>query len=265
MVFVPIAAPLAFVVGLAVAVPWKRGDVRETLRMLRWPGLAALLAAAALPWLLHDRNTVGAAAGSALGVWTMLTAFHEIWRRVRARNNRIEGLLAVPRGVWGMSLAHFGLATFVLGVTFVSTFGAERDVRVAPGAGTALGPYSFTLGGVRQVHGANYDADVGIVAVEDRGRPVTTLYPEKRLYRAQQSVMTEAAVDKGLLRDIYVALGEPYDNGDWGLRLYYRPMMRLVWLGGVLAFLGGLLAATDRRYRLTRAAEAAAREAAATS
>jgi cytochrome c-type biogenesis protein CcmF len=152
---------------------------------------------------------------------------------------------------------------FVLGITHVSNFGAERDVRLAPGASATLGSYEFQLEQVVPLRGPNYDADVGTIVASHNGKAFATLHPEKRIYRAQQNVMTEAAVDHNLLRDVYVALGEPFDNGDWGVRLYYRPMMRLVWLGGLLATLGGLLAISDRRYRLAQAAAAAREDTAA--
>jgi cytochrome c-type biogenesis protein CcmF len=257
-VFVPLTAPLVALVGLAAAMPWKKGSLREAARALRLPLVVAVLAGAALPYVLHGRSSWAAAAGSVLALWAMVTAVQELVRRARTKSNWLQGLAAAPRAVWGMSLAHFGLGLFVLGVTHVSTFSAERDVRLAPGTTASLGPYEFELVGVQERSGPNYDADVGTVALASSGRPESVLYPEKRLYRAQRSVMTEAAVDHTLRRDVYVALGEPFDNGDWSLRLYYRPMMRLVWLGGVLAFIGGLLAVTDRRYRLARAAAAAA-------
>jgi cytochrome c-type biogenesis protein CcmF len=253
-VFVPLTAPLVVLVGLAASVPWKGARLRDTLRAVRVPGAAALVAGALLPYLMQERWSWVAAAGSVLGLWALLTAGQELLRRVRARPHWAEGVASIPRAVWGMSLAHFGLGLFVLGITQVSSFGAENDVRLKPGASASLGRFEFKLAEVKQEKGPNYDADIGTVVVERDGRAITILQPEKRLYRAQQNVMTEAAVDYNLARDVYVALGEPFDNGDWGLRLYYRPMMRLVWLGGLIAFLGGLLAISDRRYRLAQAA-----------
>ncbi|MGH8482059.1 MAG: cytochrome c-type biogenesis CcmF C-terminal domain-containing protein, partial [Nevskiaceae bacterium] len=204
-----------------------------------------------------------AAAGSVLALWTLVMAGNELWRRIRVRPSFAEGVAAVPRAIWGMSLAHFGLGLFVLGVSQVSMFGAERDVRLAPGASATLERYEFRLVEVRHQSGPNYEADVATVIVEADGRPIAALRPEKRVYRVQQNVMTDAAVEHNLLRDLYVSLGDPFDNGDWGVRLYYRPMMRLVWLGGIFAFLGGLLAISDRRYRLAQAAAAARADTAA--
>jgi cytochrome c-type biogenesis protein CcmF len=256
-VFVPLTAPLLALVGLAACVPWRQASLRETLRAIRVPATAALLAGALLPVLMQGHWSWVAMAGSVLALWALFMAGNELLRRIRVRRNWAEGMAAVPRAIWGMSLAHFGLSLFVLGVTQVTSFGAERDVRLAPGASAALGRYEFQLVEVEHRSGPNYEADVGTVIVEAGGKPIAALRPEKRLYRVQQNVMTEAAVDHNLARDIYVALGDPFDNGDWGLRLYYRPMMRLVWLGGLLAALGGLLAISDRRYRLAQAAAAA--------
>jgi cytochrome c-type biogenesis protein CcmF len=264
-VFVPLTAPLLVLVGLAASVPWKKSKGREVLRLMRWPAIAAVVAGVGLPWLLQGRLPLPAVAGTILGLWTLFTAGEEIWRRVRAKRSWADGVAGIPRAVWGMSIAHFGLGLFVLGITHVTSFGAERDVRLAPGAADELGGYQFQLMEVKQERGANYDADIGTVVVSRDGRAIALLQPEKRLYRAQRSVMTEAAVDYNLLRDVYVALGEPFDDGTWSLRLYYRPMMRLVWLGGVLAFLGGLLAISDRRYRLAQAAARTPATAAATA
>jgi cytochrome c-type biogenesis protein CcmF len=261
-VFVPLTAPLLVLVGLAACVPWRQASLRETLRAIRVPALAALAAGVLLPTLMQGRWSWAAVGGSVLALWALFMAGNELWRRIRVRPHWAEGIPAIPRAIWGMSLAHCGLGLFVLGVTQVTTFGAERDVRLAPGASATLGRYEFRLVEVEHRSGPNYEADVGTVIVDAGGAPVAALQPEKRLYRVQQNVMTEAAVDHTLARDIYVALGEPFENGDWGLRLYYRPMMRLVWLGGIFAFLGGMLAISDRRYRLAQAA-AGARDATA--
>ncbi len=242
-VFVPLAAPLVLLVGFAAAMPWKRGTT-EILRRLRTPAAIALIAGVLLP-AFFEHYSIAAALGTTLAFWTMLSTAQEILRRAND-----TGFFSIPRSIWGMSLAHTGLGLFTLGITVVSCYAVERDVRLAPQTGASLAGYEFTLQKVESARGPNYTADVATVVVERGSGLVATLYPEKRLYPAQSSVMTEAAVHHTPLRDVYVALGEPFDNGDWSLRLYYRPMMRLVWFGGLLAFLGGLIATADRRYRL---------------
>ncbi len=249
-IFLPLTAPLAVLVGLAAVVGWKRGRVKDVVRQLRWPLLVAVVAAIALPYLIGEQARILALAGGFLGIWVLVTAVQEVWRRARSRRDPWQGLRQVPRSVWGMTLAHLGLGLFIVGMTFVSLYSIERDVRLGPGQSAELEGYTFYFRAVEHHVGPNYDADRGIVEVERKGRVIAQLHPEKRLYRAQQMVMTDAAVDHNPLRDLYVAMAEPLENGDWALRLYYKPMMRLVWLGGVVMTLGGLLAISDRRYRL---------------
>ncbi|MGQ0501485.1 MAG: heme lyase CcmF/NrfE family subunit [Panacagrimonas sp.] len=260
-VFLPLMAPLAVLVGLAGVVSWKRSRLREALWPLRWLALASVAVGMVLPVLTQGQGSFAASAGTMLAVWVLTTSVQEVWRRARAKPSLAAGLRSVPRGAWGMTLAHAGLGVWTLGVAFASTFNVEKDVRLAPGASVDIGRYAFRFDGVTHEEGPNYRADTGHVVVEYGGREIARLFPQKRLYPSQGSVMTEAAVDHNPLRDLYVALGEPIDKqnpaGDWALRVYYKPMMRLVWCGGLLMMVGGMLAATDRRYRLdVRRAEA---------
>jgi cytochrome c-type biogenesis protein CcmF len=244
--FVILMAPLLLLVGLAMVAPWKRARVDEVVKRLRVPAALALIALAA-PWLLEHRGTVLACVGAMLATWIIGTTLMEPIRRIRAG-------AGLPRGLIGMTFAHIGLGVWALGVSFVSSFSDERDVRLAPGASATLGGYEFTLGNVQRDKGPNYDADRASVSVRRNGASIAELSPEKRLYHSHGQVQTESAVEHNLRRDLYVSLGEPVGtSGEWTVRLYYKPMMRLVWLGGVLMFLGGLLAATDRRYRLAAA------------
>ena len=252
-VFVPLTVALPVLAGLVGAVSWKRSRASE-LRVLAAPAVLALLLGGSLPWVLQGTMTIATLAGSVVGLWTVMTAWVEISRRLVAAKSIPQALGAIPRSQWGMALAHTGLGLFVLGITHVSQFNAERDVRLAVGQSAELAGYEFVLDGVKPYSGANFEADRATVRVLRNGELVATLQPEKRLYRVQRNAMTEAAVDASPLRDLYVALGEPLDKAasEWSLRLYYRPLMRLVWLGGLLAFLGGLVALTDRRYRVQR-------------
>ena len=261
-VFLPLMAPLAVLVGLAGVVSWKRSKLREALWPLRWIALGALIVAVALPFLMEGRGSVLTSAGTLLAAWVIGASVQEVWKRVRAKPTFAAGVASVPRGAWGMTLAHLGLGVWTLGVAFASTFSVEKDVRLGPGGVADIGGYDFRFEGVVETQGPNFVSDTGRVVIARGGREIATLIPEKRLYPSQGSVMTEAAVDHTPLRDLYVALGEPIDKtqpgGDWALRLYYKPMMRMVWIGGLLMFLGGILAASDRRYRLaSRQVEAA--------
>ena len=262
-VFLPMIAPLFLLVGLAAVVPWKRGDWRETVQRLRWPAAIAIVLAVILPFALHGRTTLLAATGALFGSWAIFAAAQDVWRRVRAKPDLRSGVSAVPRAVWGMTLAHIGLGIWAIGVSGVISFGDEKDVRLTRGAETELGGYSFRFEEAGEQAGPNYTAQQATVTVERNGKLIATLHPQKRLFPSQGTVLTQSSIDAGLMRDLYVSLGESYDDGSWSLRVYYKPVIRMIWLGGVFMFFGGLLAASDRRYRLARAAERRAEEVAA--
>jgi cytochrome c-type biogenesis protein CcmF len=148
-----------------------------------------------------------------------------------------------------MWLAHIGIAIFVIGVTFVTQFDIEKDIRMSPGQEVELGGHRFRFEGVKPYQGKNYRAQRGAIRLFKGEREVALLEPEKRTYLVQTKPMTEAGIDAGFTRDVYVSLGEPLGGGDWSLRLYYKPFVRWIWLGGIFISVGGLLAASDRRYR----------------
>jgi cytochrome c-type biogenesis protein CcmF len=149
-----------------------------------------------------------------------------------------------------MQLAHFGLAAFVVGVAMVSTYEEERDVRMSPGETVTVGGHTFKFLGVHDVRGPNYTAARGSFELSKNGKPLRTLYPEKRNYDTSSMPMTEAAIDAGFTRDVYVSLGEPLEGEAWAVRVYFKPFVDWIWGGCLLMSLGGLLAAADRRYRI---------------
>jgi cytochrome c-type biogenesis protein CcmF len=149
-----------------------------------------------------------------------------------------------------MLVAHCGIAVFIVGVTMVKGFETETDVRMSVGETATIGGYTFRFDGAQDVAGPNYTAARGTFHVSRDGRETTVLYPEKRRYTAQSQVMTEAAIDPGLLRDLYVSLGEPLDDGAWSVRLYHKPFVDWIWGGCFIMALGGVVAISDRRYRL---------------
>ena len=162
----------------------------------------------------------------------------------------------LPRALLGMMLAHLGIATFAFGVSMVNTYGIERDLKMQVGDTTELAGYTFTFRGVRELPGPNYTAAQGLVEVSKGGKLVESMLPEKRVYRVQQNPMTEAAIDTGFTRDLYVSLGEAVEGGAWIVRVYFKPFVDWIWGGCVLMALGGALAASDRRYRARREAAA---------
>ncbi|MGB1580161.1 MAG: heme lyase CcmF/NrfE family subunit [Nevskiales bacterium] len=249
-VFVPLTLPLILLVGCAAALRWKGDSFSALWQRLKWPAITAIIIGAVLPWAFQGQGSIAVMAACILGAWAISTSLLELWRRKRTTGR-------IPMAIWGMSMAHLGLGVFVIGVTLVSQYSQESDVRLDPGQTAELAGFSFTLNGVQQAAGPNYDAQVGSVEVRKNDTQIALLKPEKRLYRAQGSSMTESGVHARLHRDLYVVLGEPLGGDSWSLRIYYRPFMRCVWLGGLLMMLGGILAVCDRRYRLKTQASGA--------
>jgi cytochrome c-type biogenesis protein CcmF len=196
----------------------------------------------------------------ALGAWSPLVALGvgiAVWIGAAVVANMAErmrltrsGLFAQPRSWLGMHVAHFGIAVFVAGVTLVTGFEAEKDVRMALGDTVSAGGYDFKLLGIRQVKGPNFSATVGDVQLSQGNKQLRILNPEKRQYLSSAMPMTEAAIDANVLRHLYVSLGEPLADGAWSVRVYYKPFVNWIWGGCVLMALGGFLAVSDRRYRL---------------
>jgi len=249
-VFVPLTMPLVLLAGVGALARWRRENLAALLKKL-WPLMVvSVVLGIAAPWVFGGRLTLGTALAWTTALWLMLTTFWGVYERVAGKPQPFKALLRVPRAFYGMSLGHLGVAVFVIGVTMVSSFDMEKDIRMAPGDRYSLGGYDFEFGGVRNKQGPNYVANSGSFNVYRNGELLLKLAPEKRVYRVQQNPMTEAAIDPGLTRDLYVSLGEPLgrDNA-WSVRLYVKPFIRWIWLGALIMAIGGLLAAADRRYR----------------
>ena len=247
-VFIPLTAPLAIVVGVGFMLRWKKDQLGRLIRPLGLPFALALVLGLLWPAFFGEYH-LAAVFGGVLGLWTIFAALSGLWGRTRA-GQRWQSLSRTPSAVFGMSLAHIGLGVFVIGVTFTSTYSIEKDLRMAPGDTYAIGDYTFRFDGINQHRGPNYLSDTGSITVLRGDRLETVLNPEKRIYLVQQMPMTEAAIDAGLTRDLYVALGEPLDDGgSWAVRLYLKPYVRWIWLGALIMAFGGLLSASDKRYR----------------
>jgi len=253
LTFVPLMMPLCVLLGVLATAPWKRAVWDKMWPRLRVPLVVALLSAGMLPLVLFRRNEAIAAVGAGLAVWIIAGALAEVTQRVRARTRWQDGLLAMPRGAWGMTFAHLGMAVWTLGIAGVSAFSVERDARLAPGQSAEISGYTFTLRKASEATVDNYKAQRAEILVEHGTDQVNVLVPEKRFYPSQRRVQTKSARDVTPLRDLYVALGEGFEDGSWSLRIYVKPLMRWVWFGGLMMAFGGLLAMTDPRYRLARA------------
>ena len=254
-VFVPVMAPVLFLMGVAPFARWKDASIPEITRTVRWAMVAAAVVAIALP-LVYGHWTALTALGILLAAWvvfTTLTAFVQRVQHTRAGQSFLSAALKQPRSFVGMCVAHFGIAVFVVGVTMVNSFQDEKDVKMAPGDTVNVAGYSFKFNGVKEVQGPNYVAAQGDFDLTVDGKFRLKMKPEKRNYASSGMPMTEAAIDAGFLRDVYVSLGEPIERdkpeGEWAVRVYYKPFVDWIWGGCVLMALGGLLAMLDRRYR----------------
>ncbi|MEP6658060.1 MAG: cytochrome c-type biogenesis CcmF C-terminal domain-containing protein, partial [Betaproteobacteria bacterium] len=190
--------------------------------------------------------------GLLLALWIILTTAVGVRDRIRnVRSGLVTQLARQPRGYWGMVTAHLGIAVFIIGVTVVKGYETERDVRMGIGDAITVGAYTYRFDGVTESIGPNYKAARGSVDISRQGRHDTTLYPEKRVYNASGTPMTEAAIESGPFGDRYVSLGEPVEGGAWSVRIYSKPFVTWIWEGCLLMGLGGVLALSDRRYRVS--------------
>ena len=185
------------------------------------------------------------AIGVIAGLWVCGAALLDPLRRLL----RPQQGMRLTRAHWGMCLAHLGVGIFILGATVTSAYNVETDRGVSPGDRWETGGYEFVFRGVRDVPGPNFDAVEGEVELRRGGELIALLTPQKRVYRVQQSPMTEAAIDGRIHRDVFVALGDSLGGGAWSLRIQIKPLIRFIWYGCAIMAFGGLLAATDRRYR----------------
>jgi len=262
-VFVPLMAPAIFLMALGPLASWKRATLPGLWTRLRWALGVSLAASLLLPFVMGRWSWL-VAFGLWLAFWIAAATAVLVVQRLRTSPQpTLGGKLRAQSSSWyGMTLAHLGVAVFIVGVTLVKGYETERDLRMAPGQTTELGGYAFTFKGTKEIPGPNYTSLRGDFEVRrvNGGTPFT-LNPEKRLYTANGQVMTEAAIKTGLLGDVYVSLGEAVDGGAWGVRVYLKPFVDWIWGGCFLMAIGGVLAICDRRYRLRRAVAAAALEA----
>jgi cytochrome c-type biogenesis protein CcmF len=241
-VFVPVMVPLLLLMAVGPMAHWKHADLKAIARRLRVSMALAVIAGIALP-LLMGAWTPLTAMSSLLAVWIVSSGVFQIMDRMKTGRP--------TAAFWGMHVAHFGIAVFVIGVAMVGGYQEEKDVRMEPGDTVSVGGYGFRLVEVKTAPGPNYRASVGTVELSKDGRLLKIMHPEKRQYFSSQMPMTEAAIDAGFTRDVYVSLGEPLDNrGAWSVRVYYKPFVDWIWGGCLLMGLGGVIAMLDRRYRL---------------
>jgi len=253
--FSPLAVATGLLLGAGIFSRWKKTDGGWLGRKLLWPlAISVVLSTAVI--LGYGRFTPWAFAGVFTAVWVAVATFADLWQKSSSRKGRLHGLRRQSRSYFGMVLGHLGLAITMAGATVVSNYGIERDVRMVPGDSATVGDYQFVFQDIGQRQGQNFVAETGSFEVLKGGDTVALLHPEKRRYAVGMSVMTEADIDAGLFRDIFVAIGERIDDNAWAIRLQYKPLVRWLWLGALFMAAGGFLAISDRRYRIRERAAA---------
>ena len=249
-VFVPLMVPMVMMMGLGPFARWKQASLPDIWQRVRWALAASVLIALLLP-LVMGMWTPLIALGFLLAAWIITTSLADLRKRVAGAGALWQRLKQPSRSYYGMQFAHLGIAVFIIGVTMVKGYETERDVRMEVGDTVEAGGYVFRFDGVSEQPGPNYVASQGRVTVRKDGKEVTVLHPEKRQYNASGMPMTEASIQPGLLRDLYVSLGEPIPGSDaWAVRVYIKPFVDWIWAGCLLMALGGILAISDRRYRI---------------
>jgi cytochrome c-type biogenesis protein CcmF len=229
---------------------WKRQELAPLVKQLRLALLASILLGGLMLAMVADSQPVMVGVALALACWVLFACLIELRRKLANKDSLWSGLRSLRSSYYGMLVAHCGIAVTMVGIACTSYFSVEKDVRLAPGEVLEVAGYGFSFHGVQDIQGPNYIARRGEVRVERNGQQVALLHPEKRVYQVQRNPMTEAGIDAGLFRDLYVALGEPLNDGAWSVRVYVKPFVRWIWLGGLIMAFGGFLAVIDRRYRM---------------
>ena len=249
--FTPFMIAIAIVLPLGAIIPWKRGQLARVAAPLKGALLFAL-AVAALVFAVSTGHSALAVIGAGLGAWLVAGAVVDLW--LRTGNSGWSRLLRLPRADWGKAISHAGVGVTFIGVSLLMAWQVE-DIRVVKvGERFDVAGYQITLEDVQDRPGPNYDATIATMRVDRDGRQVALLHPEKRLYTVQGMPTTEAAIQSGLFRDLYLVIGDPQQDGGWAVRSYIKPFAAWIWLGCALMALGGFVSLSDRRYRVAAGA-----------
>jgi cytochrome c-type biogenesis protein CcmF len=251
-IFLPLMVPVVLLMALGPLARWKEASLPSLFHRLRWAALASVLGALATAWV-SGRLALMAMLGFLMAYWITASIVVDAVERLRADGGAQLGVFARmrqwPRSLTGMWLAHLGVAVFAFGVSMVRTYEVEEDLTMAVGASATVGGYEFRFADLHDVHGPNYEAVEADMPVTHHGREVTVLHPQKRVYRVQRMPTTEAAIQPGITRDLYVSLGDMVQPNTWTWRVHVKPFVDWIWGGCLLMALGGVVALSDRRYR----------------
>ncbi|NND18880.1 MAG: heme lyase CcmF/NrfE family subunit [Silicimonas sp.] len=251
--FTPFMMLLAVILPIGAVLPWKRAKAARVIRPL-WVALVAVFFFAALAWVVQSERTLMAPIGAALGAWLVFGAAVDLWTKTGTNlSAKVGRALRLPRADWGRVVAHAGLGVTIFGIAAMTAWQVE-DIRVAKeGEAFDVGAYTVTLEDVRRVEGPNYISTMADIRLSRDGREVV-LSPEKRVYPVANMPTTEAAIDNGVFRDLYVVIGDPQAEGGWAVRTYIKPFANWIWAGAIIMALGGGLSLSDRRFRVAAGA-----------
>lgn len=262
-IFIPLMAAAVVVMGVGPLMRWKKDSAADLGKRVKVAALVSFVVALFLPFTL-DGFSLGASFGLLLAFWIFTTAIYGIYTRMAKRSYEgsiTKRIAALGKSYWGQQIGHIGFAVTIVGITMVSHYEIERDVRMDVGDTVDARGYTFRFDGVVDAQGPNYVAKRGVIQIlNDSGKPIRELNPEKRVYTVQTMPMTEAAIHTNPLRDLYVSLGEPVSGGAWSVRVYYKPFVVWLWGGAAFMALGGFLAVSDKRYRIRAKKEAKAKD-----
>ncbi len=254
MAFTPFMVVLGLILPVGAMLSWKRAMLDRVLHSLKWPFVIAI-AIGCLAYAMQTGRSALGPVGMFLAAWLVMGSAVDLWSRTGRGSNRFGRLRRLPRADWGKSVAHAGLGITMAGVAAMMAWKVE-DIRVVNvGESFDLAGHTVTLTEVHDEQGPNYLTTKATFDIDLNGRDVSELHPEKRFYPVAQMPTTEAAIDNGFLRDIYVVIGDPQDNGGWAVRSYYKPLANWIWGGSILMALGGALSLSDRRYRVAAGAQ----------
>lgn len=246
--FVPLMGLLMLAMGAGIITRWKNTPAKWLIGMLG-PVLVLSAVLSGIGSVVYRDFNSAVLALFFVCVWVVLASVRDILDKTRHRG-LWQGIRKLHRSYWGMHLGHLGMVFMAVGVVLSSQYSDELDLKMSPGDSVELSGYRFKFEGAEHYEGPNFISDKGSIRVFSGDREMALLQPEKRLYIVQQMPMTEAAIDPGFTRDLYVAMGEPLDNGAWAIRIHIKPFVRWIWIGGFLTAFGGVLSAMDRRYRV---------------
>ena len=247
-VFVPIMSLLFVIMGIGPLIRWKKAKKGELRKQIIKPSVISIVLGLAFPFLYDGEFNLLASFGIMLALWVSLVVVKDLRNQAKNKQGKYS-FSKVTLSQWGMTIAHMGIAITIVGVTLVSTYEKELSVKMFTNDTIHVSGYDVTFKGIKAVKGPNYSAEQGQIEIHHEGDFIALLKPERRTYLVQTMGMTEAGIDPGLFRDVYVALGDPLEEGAWAIRVHYKPFVRWIWLGAIFMGLGGLFAMLDKRYR----------------